>query len=76
MTGASAMMPSAWEWMKAEDIFTSISPRASDQVFVVDVAGGRGGHMQKFLNQFPDVQLCVVNQDLPKVIDEIDPTTP
>jgi len=73
MAAASTMTPSPWEWMKSEDITDNESIRSTNEVFVVDVGGGRGTHMKKLLKRFPSIRGRVVNQDLAEVIEEMDP---
>lgn len=48
-----------------------------DMVFMVDVAGGRGHHLDEFAKRFPDAPGRLILEDLPAVIDddakELDP---
>jgi len=73
MAAASAMTPSPWEWMEVGDITDADSIRSTNEVFVVDVGGGRGTHMEKLLKRFPSIRGRIVNQDLAEVIEEMDP---
>ena len=45
--------------------------KKSGSVFMIDVAGGRGHHLDEFSKRFPDVPGRLILQDLPAVIDDI-----
>ena len=41
-----------------------------DDVFMIDVAGGRGHHLDEVSKRFPDISGRLILQDLPAVIDD------
>ncbi|KAL6718617.1 hypothetical protein ACLMJK_002851 [Lecanora helva] len=45
--------------------------KKSDEVFMVDVAGGRGHHLDEVSKRFPDISGRLILEDLPAVIDDI-----
>jgi O-methyltransferase domain len=70
MTGVRGSRPHWVHWFPVQEKFIDGSSGKVEDVLLVDVGGGKGHDLNKFIESFPDAKGRYVLEDLPYVIDD------
>lgn len=64
------------DWFPVESLILSATPGAENDTLLVDVGGGKGHDLERFLRKFPQTKGRLVLQDLPSTINSIQQLSP
>lgn len=64
------------DWFPVESQILSAIPSAENDTLLVDVGGGKGHDLERFLGKFPQTKGRLVLQDLPNTINSIQQLSP
>jgi hypothetical protein len=70
MTGVRGSRPHWVHWFPIQEELINGSSGKDEDVLLVDVGGGKGHDLNKFITTFPDAKGRYVLEDLPVVIDD------
>lgn len=70
MTGVRGSRPHWVHWFPVQEELINGSSGKDEDVLLVDVGGGKGHDLNKFITTFPDAKGRYVLEDLPVVIDD------
>lgn len=64
------------DWYPVESQILSAIPNADNDTLLVDVGGGKGHDLERFLGKYPQTKGKLILQDLPSTIDSIQLLSP
>lgn len=70
MTGVRGSRPHWVHWFPVQDELITGSSGQDEDVLLVDLGGGKGHDLNKFIETFPQARGRYVLEDLPQVIDD------
>ena len=71
MTGVRGGRISWVDWFPIREQLIDGVNNGDDEIFIVDVGGGRGHNVEDVKKRFPDAPGRFILQDLPAVIDDV-----